>query len=500
MRTPCVHKGTYRKSEQCPTCAGNVEVKVFDCAVHQLCTVAKRIEGISCCELCSDHTVATPTIIAPEEMTEQTAVVEVEKLLEYGPVGPFPNGWKGWENTKHAHINIFQRDIDANHVYPDSKYFGRGIVSCVSAKPGYSSGKHLKDGYLPCAWVMAKELRRLGCRLPITFCHLGHVEWDAALTRLVEPLGVNVIDLREWEKTNRMRILAGWETKIAAILASTFEEALFLDADNVPVRDPSFLFDLPEYKEHGAIFWPDLPPNNRKEWMPLEVWHNFAMEYRNEPDFESGQFLINKRSCWREVMLTRKINEHSDWVYAFVFGDKSTYHLAWAKLNRQYAMPKRGAGWNGGAILQYDLEGKLLFEHCVQNKATLDGYPKGRSCLSNPGECYEHLEELRKSWGGKLWHSEVPLPGDATVMSKMLGKTFVYRRIGLGEREIRLLEDNRIGRGAARCEFAWSIVGGVLSISDIDGKPTMLLNESPDGVWRGAWLDYEKCAVELLPV
>jgi hypothetical protein len=30
-------------------------------------------------------------------------------------------------------------------------------------------------------------------------------------------------------------------------------------------------------------------------------------------------------------MATRHINEHSDWYYKFVFGDKSTFHLAWAK-------------------------------------------------------------------------------------------------------------------------------------------------------------------------
>jgi hypothetical protein len=30
-----------------------------------------------------------------------------------------------------------------------------------------------------------------------------------------------------------------------------------LDSDNIPTRDPTYLFETTEYKEKGAIFWPD---------------------------------------------------------------------------------------------------------------------------------------------------------------------------------------------------------------------------------------------------
>jgi hypothetical protein len=32
---------------------------------------------------------------------------------------------------------------------------------------------------------------------------------------------------------------------------------LYLDSDNVPAQDPSFLFDATEYERTGALFWPD---------------------------------------------------------------------------------------------------------------------------------------------------------------------------------------------------------------------------------------------------
>src|SRR5262249_38949496 len=157
----------------------------------------------------------------------------------------------------------------------------------------WSSGKNLPQGYLPGAWVLASELRRLGCALPITFAHLGPAEWDPRLTRLVRPLGVETLDLEEEARQDPMRILAGWETKVFAILHAPYEEVLFLDADNVPARNPAFLFDDPHYKQAGAVFWPDLPPYDRAEWLPEAVWKNVGLGKRDEVDFESGQLLVD---------------------------------------------------------------------------------------------------------------------------------------------------------------------------------------------------------------
>ena len=43
-----------------------------------------------------------------------------------------------------------------------------------------------------------------------------------------------------------------------AIVKSSFSEVLYLDSDNVVLADPAFLFDSPVYKEHRAVFWPDI--------------------------------------------------------------------------------------------------------------------------------------------------------------------------------------------------------------------------------------------------
>lgn len=41
------------------------------------------------------------------------------------------------------------------------------------------------------------------------------------------------------------------------IAHARFPEILHLDLVNVPVRDPTFLFNAPLYKRHGVVLWPD---------------------------------------------------------------------------------------------------------------------------------------------------------------------------------------------------------------------------------------------------
>src|SRR4029453_2174085 len=96
-------------------------------------------------------------------------------------------------------------------------------------------------------------------------------------------------------------------------------------ADNVPVRNPEYLFDAEPYRQRGAVFWPDygrLAPTRA-------IWRICGVPYRDEPEFESGQILLNKRRCWRALQLTMHMNEHSDFYYNYVYGDKETFHMAW---------------------------------------------------------------------------------------------------------------------------------------------------------------------------
>ena len=48
--------------------------------------------------------------------------------------------------------------------------------------------------------------------------------------------------------------------KMYSLFLTDFDEFLFLDEDNMLVRDPEYLFDYMEEKNVSALFWPDIWP------------------------------------------------------------------------------------------------------------------------------------------------------------------------------------------------------------------------------------------------
>src|SRR6185436_18372670 len=105
-----------------------------------------------------------------------------------------------------------------------------------------------------------------------------------------------------------------------------------LDADNVPVVNPEFLFDTSHFKRTGAIFWPDYKKVNGTK--ATTIWRSCGLPKPREQEFESGQILVDKSRCWKALCLSLWFNENSDFYYRYVHGDKETFHLAFRKLKQ----------------------------------------------------------------------------------------------------------------------------------------------------------------------
>ena len=69
-------------------------------------------------------------------------------------------------------------------------------------------------------------------------------------------------------------------------------QVLFLDADNVAVRDPKLLFDSAPFLRTGALLWPDYWDSSAAPDLPAVL----GIEQRQAPrnSFESGQMLFQK--------------------------------------------------------------------------------------------------------------------------------------------------------------------------------------------------------------
>jgi hypothetical protein len=414
-------------------------------------------------------------------------------LIDSTPPGPWPDGWATWANVIEAHQQMVERFISTLKPNRESYPLERGIVI---------AGGGLK--YFPSVWVNVNLLRHFGCQLPIQLWYLGDSEMDPYMKRLLEPLGVECIDARKLEPQYPARILCGWELKLYATLHSPFAQALFLDADNGVVCDPTYLFSTPEFEQHGAIFWPDYACWTLKPG----VWKVFGMLDMAEVEvaqaeraFESGQYLIDKRQCDRELRLAMWYAEHSDFTFRHVYGDKECFHLAWRKLSTEYAMPKAGPGWNEHTIVQFDFRNQIIFQHRCQDKWRFGGNRMVKT-LANEAYCFDLVRELSQKWSGTLWRNDNPTEQEQSTIASLAGRRALYRRVGYDERTIKLDQDRQISEGEAECERLWHINHvddePVLTISRLD-RPTCHLKRDGDGTWRGTWLDHERMPIELIP-
>ncbi len=257
---------------------------------------------------------------------------------------------------------------------------GRGIVICAGGLL-----------YFVNAWVCINMLRRLQCNLPIEVWHMGPSEMNQTMRDLLEPLRVTCVDAFEVLFSHPVRVLQGWELKPFSIIHSQFDEVLLLDADNVPALNPEFLFETPQFHQAGAIFWPD--SRNLRPEQP--IWKFTGVPFRDEPTFESGQLVLSKRRCSKPLSLTMWMNEHSDFWFRHIYGDKDTFHLAWRRLGQSYAMPPRGRQPMSRIFCQYDFEGRRLFQHRSRSKWRL-GHFEANPEFHFARDCREFLLALEQ--------------------------------------------------------------------------------------------------------
>lgn len=237
--------------------------------------------------------------------------------------------------------------------YPDC-YEGKGVVICGGGPV-----------YFTCAWININMLRESGCTLPIELWHLDN-EMTDDLIRMIETLGVTCKNISEHGGGH----LENYALKPFSILHSGFSEVLFLDADNISLRDPSYLFEHEAYLKTGAVFWPDFWIMQKKN----PIWKILELEPREIVEQESGQLLINKQTCWRELQLCLHFNIESRYYYQILHGDKDTFQLAWLALKQPYHMMGTPVGFCGyedpmheqffsTSMVQFDYDGTILFLH-----------------------------------------------------------------------------------------------------------------------------------------
>ncbi len=290
-------------------------------------------------------------------------------------------------------LNIHEAGIAWDHAIErlpprPGSFNGRGIVICGGGVRYFTN-----------AWVCIHRLRASGCRLPVELWFWGRGELDQQMEAMITRADVRCIDANRVKRSHPSRVRKGWGLKPYAILHSAFREVLFLDADNVVVRNPEYLFDSPEFNRTGAIFWPDYP--HEKTAQTRAIWRSCGMRVPKEPEFETGQILLDKERCWNPLNLTLWMNENSDFYYQYVYGDKETFHLAFRRLKKSYSLVPWPIHPLESTMCQHDFEGRRLLQHRNADKWDFFQTNKAITDFWFEDECRSYLELLRREWHGK---------------------------------------------------------------------------------------------------
>lgn len=114
-----------------------------------------------------------------------------------------------------------------------------------------------------------------------------------------------------------------YHIKTMALLLSRFQQVLYLDSDNMPLRDPTFLFESQAFTATGALFWPDF-------WkMPIDqpMWSVMGVQCEDEMEQESGQLVIDKERAWHPLLLSMFLQMRHHFYFKIILGDKDTFRL-----------------------------------------------------------------------------------------------------------------------------------------------------------------------------
>jgi hypothetical protein len=420
-------------------------------------------------------------------LTPQSSVDDVLYCVKHFPSGGWMSECYKWENFKEAHRRLCAetaRKIITSE-YPSERFKGKGIVVCGGGPK-----------YYPSLYVNLRLLRLIGCQLPVEVYYIGRKEMDFKMIEILESIeNVKCIDAVSLEAQYPIRTHGGWESKVYSIINSSFEEVLFMDADNTALRNPEYLFQEPEYLKHGAVLWPDYDC-----WVhDKNMWKILGMEYSDEPQIESGQVLVNKKECWHQINMAKYFCDYSDFYFKLFYGDKEAFHFGWRFLGANYGQPGKPDWVNDCIIAQKDFSGSWLFSHRAQSKFKMDKSHKITIDMPYESDTLELIDELNEIWKGGVWINYYPSSEEKSLADKTVGK-YQYIRVGIDQRLLELLPDNKIGAGSARLEKHWHIfIRGEKKVLALHGESGLTaLLEWNGKKWAGRWLDYEKCEVELI--
>lgn len=280
-------------------------------------------------------------------------------------------------------------------ILPKHSYKGKGIVTVGGGK------------FSLMATTMVNAIRKTGTTLPIevfipptdkgdeNFCNNWLPKYNAKCIYITDILPEEMVENFVFE---------GYQFKSLALITSSFEDILLLDADNIPLKSLDNIFDSDIYKSAGLVLWPDfwrrttmplfyeiasMPVNRNKrvrnnldDITPSEVYTKDLHDLSDipfhdmegtlpDPSTESGQLLISKAKHIPTLLLSLYYNVNGPSWYYPIFsqraageGDKETFIAAAQFYSLSYYQVKTLPGVDGYfKAVNHEFRGVGILQH-----------------------------------------------------------------------------------------------------------------------------------------
>lgn len=234
-----------------------------------------------------------------------------------------------------------------------SRSLARGIVMVGGGK------------FFPPLLVSLRLLRRTGTTLPVEVFVPEQEQEPELCETVLRALGATC---RVFPEIPPLK-LDSFQLKMFAVLFSTFEDVLLLDADDFPIRDVEPLFTSQPYKDTGLVVWPDFWGTAVSPLYYL-VSSQAPIPISQRPKSETGQLLVSKKRHWQTLLLSAYYNYYPDVYYPLLCqgcigcGDSETILPAADAVGLSYYYVKtpplhvghrlNDGGVQGHVIAQYD--------------------------------------------------------------------------------------------------------------------------------------------------
>ncbi|KAJ3260150.1 hypothetical protein HK103_001226 [Boothiomyces macroporosus] len=326
-----------------------------------------------------------------------------EKLLSYAPKGSdaidFKRVGQQFRTYRKYHEQLWDKYSKATKAEKESIIAAASTLdkTLFSWIKGFKSTIDMRDsfegtGLVICAGnhqtnLAISTLRMIrdvhGSKIPFEVFYNGDGDLSKENRAKFEKVpNTKTVDIQKILDNNQIKI-SGWAIKSFALLASSFDKAMLIDADVVFLQSPDVLFDGKLFEKNGALFFHDRSLYSHGEetlnWFkslmpdPMSEYASKMRVFKGTTahEQESGVVLINKRENMLGLLATCVLNvdNYREIAYKRVFGDKETFWVGFESIEEKYIFNPR---YPGAAGELKEVEGELKYEICARQLLHVD--------------------------------------------------------------------------------------------------------------------------------